>query len=948
MTTKLKVRYTKWMLLGLLWLMSPTVYGQTVQKGMVKTRGRMLNGQLVQGKGLPDATIQIKGMNTIVSHDNGIFSFNIGSANQYYLQSVTKQGYQMVDPEVCRAYKPFNNTLFIVMETPEQQRRDLLEAQRKIRTNLQNQLRTREAEIEKMQVAAAQKDSLLDLLYEQQGDNEKLISDMAKRYSELDYDQLDEFYREVSYAIEQGQLTRADSLLRSRGDLNQQVKTIMKRGLTIHQEKEKIERAEAVHKADIEEAAQRCLKYYETFLAQHKNDSAAHYITLRAQLDSTRTDWQTDAGLFLTHYMSDYAQAEELFMRVLRQVQSVDNGMNIDVAGAYNNLALATYTSGKDEWKALEYFMKAARLAEQLKGEETIEYATCIANIGMVFGDMGIDKAALRYQIKALRIREKLKTEDMGTSYLTLGITYAETDDHPKAIEALQEAQKLLEKSQGRQSIDQATCLKQLGEIYFKLADYPKALEYYTQALDMQKEILGDYHVEVYATLKLIANFFKMRREYAQALKYYQKALSVGEQLRGEDVLLENLYQEIAHTYFKTGNNEQALKRLFMALRLVEKKKGKESVELLDIWQAIGDTYKTMGDTIKATEYLQRAADIRQRYEGTGQMMGKKQTDNNENRNEAIKELETQLQLLALLESTENYNPLDVADICEKMGLNYTTLTDHEQALAYQTRALDIRKQQKGEHSLEVTDSYISLAYTYIGIGDFDKALALAQQALEIRTDVLGPDHSDVGSVYITMGLVYRVQNDWKNVFNAFRKVAEIKEKIWGADSYDLASIYQNIAGACFYLNEYPLALEYLKRELRIEELVLGKDHEDTQNTRNNIAEVENSINQQNALIHDEYAIQGIVIDGDCAARQQGMDGTYIILEYGPWTVGNEINFFTLLESLQGKPKTLVVLKDGKVTRHHFENQIGISCTSKRVGKEEKQRIMDIYKHWKK
>ena len=60
-------------------------------------------------------------------------------------------------------------------------------------------------------------------LYDDQQNNDKLIADMAKRYSTLDYDQLDEFYRQVSYFIENGELTRADSLLRTRGDINVQV-----------------------------------------------------------------------------------------------------------------------------------------------------------------------------------------------------------------------------------------------------------------------------------------------------------------------------------------------------------------------------------------------------------------------------------------------------------------------------------------------------------------------------------------------------------------------------------------------------------------------------------------------------------------------------------------------------------------------------------------------------
>lgn len=54
------------------WLMMLTVISvamtaQTQQQGVVKTRGRMVNGKHVQGKGLSGATVQVKGRSAVVS-----------------------------------------------------------------------------------------------------------------------------------------------------------------------------------------------------------------------------------------------------------------------------------------------------------------------------------------------------------------------------------------------------------------------------------------------------------------------------------------------------------------------------------------------------------------------------------------------------------------------------------------------------------------------------------------------------------------------------------------------------------------------------------------------------------------------------------------------------------------------------------------------------------------
>ena len=87
------------------------------------------------------------------------------------------------------------------METPEQAMQDKLSSERKIRRTLQRQLQERENEIETLKaenrISQQEYQQALQKLYADQESNEKLISEMAKRYSTLDYDQMDEFYRLV-------------------------------------------------------------------------------------------------------------------------------------------------------------------------------------------------------------------------------------------------------------------------------------------------------------------------------------------------------------------------------------------------------------------------------------------------------------------------------------------------------------------------------------------------------------------------------------------------------------------------------------------------------------------------------------------------------------------------------------------------------------------------------
>ena len=153
-------------------------FAQT-QQGYVKTKGRMVNGKLVPGQGLKGATVSIKGRTAVlVNADDGVFTFPVAE-EQFRLDSVKKKGYQLVDMDACpKDYKYSSNPLYIVMETPEQQLQDKLNAERKIRRNLQKQLQEKEDEIEALKednkISLEDYQKSMQKLYDEQESNEQL------------------------------------------------------------------------------------------------------------------------------------------------------------------------------------------------------------------------------------------------------------------------------------------------------------------------------------------------------------------------------------------------------------------------------------------------------------------------------------------------------------------------------------------------------------------------------------------------------------------------------------------------------------------------------------------------------------------------------------------------------------------------------------------------------
>lgn len=96
-----------------------------------------------------------------------------------------------------------------------------------------------------------------------------------------------------------------------------------------------------------------------------------------------------------------------------------------------------------------------------------------------------------------------------------------------------------------------------------------------------------------------------------------------------------------------------------------------------------------------------------------------------------------------------------------------------------------------------------------------------------------------------------------------------------------------------------------------------------------------------------EVAFTATTDEGDTPALQQGMSGEYYLLEYEDWNQDAASSVFDKDKKLKGKPKTIVVMKDGVISKHYFEDAIGVEIGLKYVTKAEKAKITAAYNKWK-
>lgn len=599
-------------------LSSFSIYAQSqVQRGCVKTRGRMVDGQHVPGVGLPGAVVSIKDRNDIaIKSKDGSFSFPT-KGTQYVVQSVTKKDYTLVDADAApKTYQHSSNTHYFVMETPEQLLQDKLEKERKIRRALNRQLQDRENEIEKMRaenkITLQKYQEVLQELYDAQKSNEELISEIAEQYVLFDFDQNEEYYQIVSSLIDRGLLLKADSMLRCKGDLKSQILRYFEVGNMIDSLQISFDNTKILYLKNKEELANRCYSYFNSFRLQHNNDSATYYIDLRSQLDTFNVAWQLDAIRYMSQTDTSEAinRVNILINRCLSnsQLNNFLHTLYCIKGDMYRNLylyeramscyelAMSNYLLSNKEYKYLNEFERKGYVPFKKKWLKDkmdlipiyIGMANCLAELS-VFGKgyngkyIGIYGTNYAFDLYCLAI--EISEQVYGVNHYKTVDSYLDFAEWCYMINSLSRSKKICVKSiQILSSLtkDSYPLIRPyliLSDVYIGKRKFKLALEYIQKILDICDETLDfDNRYTLYTIHHKMGIIYSEMKEYNKSLINFNRSVDIGSTIFDDDgIELATLYNNIGFTYGKIGNKSQALFYLKKSYRIRKEKLGENN-----------------------------------------------------------------------------------------------------------------------------------------------------------------------------------------------------------------------------------------------------------------------------------------------------------------------------------------------------------------------------------
>ena len=607
------------------------------QTGYVKTRGRIVNGKVVAGQGLTGATVHVKGRaSVLVKNSNGSFSFPV-TTKQFVIESVNKKGYQLVDADAApKTYVHSPAPIYLVMETPSQLMEDKLAAERKLRRTLTKRLQQREDELEALKeqnrITQEQYNATMKQLYDQQESNEALVREMAEYYSRIDYDQIDEFNTRVSEFILAGDLAKADSLLRSKGDIDERIRKLNEHHDANVQARETLEKSEQAEQFSREDLAQDCFSFFRRFALDNKPDSALCYIEKRAALDSTNCQWQADAGSYLQK-RGMTRQARKYYDRALKAARKMaaDNPELYEplLAKTLNNIALL-YTQTADVAAAEPLFQESLALFKRLSSTDESTYSPYVAstlnNMAVLYSG-NIDNASrveqlLQETLSIYMSQDNVETFSPAVASIwnNLALLYDETgryeDSEQMYLKALDLYGQLGQNTRAYDA-DYAATLNNLSALYFKdgtrLYDSHELL---VEALDIYRR-LAAVDAQQYSPLLAVALNNLSVQEFAmnhkeQGEQAFMESLDIYRAMVKDSprsylpILAKGLYDQ-AIRYYQNDDMEKS-EALFQ--------------ESLDAYRTLGSLNGNayLPEVAKLLRNLATVCDKRQQWDKAGKM----------------------------------------------------------------------------------------------------------------------------------------------------------------------------------------------------------------------------------------------------------------------------------------------------------------------------------------
>jgi len=256
------------------------------------------------------------------------------------------------------------------------------------------------------------------------------------------------------------------------------------------------------------------------------------------------------SGTFI--WESRYDESMEILTNLLKE-QSQNNFKSKEIGITYYKIG-DVYFEMKDYDKAVEYFSKSRKIADEIDNKKINVYA--LASLALAFTEKGDSEKALFYSNRTLKLARELNSPRwLNFSYFSFGSYYEMKGDFEMALDYHKRLLNNAQDSKNKRGLSWAHGL--IGETYEKMDKNDMALKHYNHSLNLAIEI--NNQIFIAGNYKDIGEIFYNTTNYEKALENFHMALTTAKTFNDEK-LIDEINSLIGNAYYDKGDYEEAAK----------------------------------------------------------------------------------------------------------------------------------------------------------------------------------------------------------------------------------------------------------------------------------------------------------------------------------------------------------------------------------------------------
>ena len=511
----------------------------------------------------------------------------------------------------------------------------------------------------------------------------------------------------------------------------------------------------------------------------------------------------------------EYKKALILGKNILQKYMENDDANTMEYASDMHNLGVIFDTMGMYP-KAVEYYKKAAVLKRDCSGE-SLSYADTVNNLAIAYNNMGEGEKARRFHGEVLKIREaKLGKDHPDTIYslFHLGNTEEDLQQYEKAVEYHQQALERARRSTDFSKEDMADIFASLGSAYDGGGNYRRSISSYEKALDfMEKAGVEESFCCMIWTLSL-AEVCEKAGWNELAVEYCEKAVRMRRKMMQDSHLdYINSLNSLGILCCKAGMFEKSLQCHEEVLKLVREVLGGDHLFYADTLNNMSADYSGMGQMEKALEANAEAlrrkeaalgeyhAQVAVCYMSRGRLYEKMGRDT-----DALAAYEKAL--LIRRDTVGRMDPL-YADTLEQIAGLFTAKGAYEAAAEYLQEALYIRREAETGTDRDLVGGLQLLADVKQKAGEGQAAAALCREAIELLEKHFSKNHPEYAIGLAKLGEILAREKQYDEAIQILTESAAIQKEMLDEDNPRYLKTLEYLAEVCVRKGDYAVAVQH-------------------------------------------------------------------------------------------------------------------------------------------